>query len=413
MTKLTQDEFVQRSNEVHGDKYDYSKSIYVNSRTKVIITCPKHGEFEQNPKNHYNGQGCSKCYTTLYRDDLSFLNLDKYIYLNLEINKIKSNYQLKFKDKKTGYIYYQSCKHHKEKNKPIKIDSQFLINEMKNIHNNKYEYLTNMKFHYITDKIQIKDRESKDIFKYELYRHLIEKMEPNELTLNRFKIKSNIVHNNKYDYSKVEFGLNKDKVIIICPDHSEFKQNISNHVNLGHGCPECSYISWDTDRVKKEFIKLRGNEYDYSKVVYENIDKKVKIVCRKHGEFEQNIHKHLKFQGCPKCNISAGESRIMKILNDFKIGFEYEKSFDGCRDKNPLRFDFYIPKMNLCIEYDGKQHFELCEYLMSEEEFENLKRRDLIKNIYCKDNDIKLLRIKYTDFDNIENILKEKINIEK
>lgn len=409
MRKLTQEEFIIRSNKIHNNKYNYSKSVFRNVRTKVIIICPEHGEFEQNPKNHYTGQGCPKCYTTLYKDDLNFLNYDKYIYLNLDMKRIKSNYQLKFKDKETGYIYYQSCKHHKDKNKPIKIDTQFLINEMNKVWNYKYEYLTNMEFHYITDKIQIKDKVSKDIFEYEIYRHLIEKMEPNELTLNRFKIKSNEIHDNKYDYSKVNFSMNKDKVIIICPDHGEFIQCVSNHVNLGQGCPECSCINWNTDRLKYEFIKLRGNEYDYSNVVFENIDKKVEIICKKHGKFKQRIYKHLNFQGCPKCSVSSGESKIMKYLNDLNIYFEVEKIFNECKDINPLRFDFYLPEMNLCIEYDGKQHFELCDFFMNEVEFENLKRRDLIKNIYCKENSIDLLRIKYTDFDNIERIIKEKI----
>ena len=59
--KLNKDIFIERSNKVHNNKYDYSKVEYINQRTKVIITCPIHGDFEQTPKNHMNWQGCPIC----------------------------------------------------------------------------------------------------------------------------------------------------------------------------------------------------------------------------------------------------------------------------------------------------------------------------------------------------------------
>ena len=58
---ITTEEFIKRAKEIHGDKYDYSKTIYKNRRTKLIITCPKHGDFEQRPDAHLSGQGCPKC----------------------------------------------------------------------------------------------------------------------------------------------------------------------------------------------------------------------------------------------------------------------------------------------------------------------------------------------------------------
>ena len=59
--KLTAQEFIDRARAVHGDKYDYSFSVYRSSKTKVFIHCPEHGVFEQRPKNHINGRGCLGC----------------------------------------------------------------------------------------------------------------------------------------------------------------------------------------------------------------------------------------------------------------------------------------------------------------------------------------------------------------
>lgn len=61
MRRLTTEEFITKAREVHGDKYDYSKSVYTTKKEKVIITCPIHGDFEQSPDGHLRGQGCPKC----------------------------------------------------------------------------------------------------------------------------------------------------------------------------------------------------------------------------------------------------------------------------------------------------------------------------------------------------------------
>ena len=75
--KLTTEEFIKRAREIHGDKYDYSKTNYVNMRTKVTIICPKHGEFEQTPQGHLNGDGCPKCCSSTLENYIRYI-LDKY-----------------------------------------------------------------------------------------------------------------------------------------------------------------------------------------------------------------------------------------------------------------------------------------------------------------------------------------------
>ena len=114
---------------------------------------------------------------------------------------------------------------------------------------------------------------------------------------------------------------------------------------------------------------------------------------------------------CPKCNSSRGETKIDKYLKDNNIKYESQKKFDECKYKNKIPFDFYLPDYNLCIEFDGVQHFEPVNKFGGEEALKINKEKDSIKNKFCKDNNIDLLRIHYTEINNITNIIKEKLKI--
>lgn len=224
----------------------------------------------------------------------------------------------------------------------------------------------------------------------------------------KFIEKAKIVHENKYDYSLAEYKDSITKIKIICPEHGIFEQNPNGHLS-GCGC----YICGGTKKLTtKEFIKkateVHGNKYDYSLVDYKNNETKVKIICRKHGIFEQTPAAHYRVKcGCPLCKISKGENKIVKFLIENNIDFERQKTFLECTNINLLPFDFYILKHNLCIEYDGEQHFKPIDIFGGKTAFEELKKRDEIKTNYCIKNNIKLLRIKYNE--NIENILKENL----
>ena len=110
-----------------------------------------------------------------------------------------------------------------------------------------------------------------------------------------------LIHKNKYDYSKVDYNKNNIKVIIICKEHGEFLQIPNSHLK-GFGCAKCAGVAKSNT---KEFINnailVHGNKYDYSKVNYKGNKKFVIIICKKHGEFTQIPNGHLNKQGCPKC----------------------------------------------------------------------------------------------------------------
>ena len=122
-----------------------------------------------------------------------------------------------------------------------------------------------------------------------------------------------------------------------------------------------------------------------------------------HGEFLQNIYNHKNGTGCPVCKESKGEKIITNFLKENKIHYIPQKKFDSCINKRKLPFDFYLPDYNICIEYDGKQHFEINDFFGGLESFEMVKINDKIKTDYCFDNNITLIRI------NKENI-KDKLN---
>lgn len=287
---MSYDTFIKKALAVHGTIYNYSLVEYRNSRTKVKIVCSKHGIFEQIPNSHLLGHGCRKCAIAL-----PVWN--------------KSN-SLDFIDKAMS------------------------------------------------------------------------------------------VHGNKYDYSLIVYVESSKKVKIVCPKHGVFEQTPNEHLQ-GSGCLKCA-IEYRANKSRSntsEFVekarKVHGNKYDYSIVNYVEATKKVQILCPAHGMFSQQPSAHLSGAGCPSCLESHGEQRVAILLNGFEIEYERQRSFKQCRNKRPLFFDFYIPCMNTCIEYDGQQHYFPCEFFGGVKKFEELKRTDFIKTEFCLKNEIKLIRVSY------------------
>lgn len=215
------------------------------------------------------------------------------------------------------------------------------------------------------------------------------------------------IHGDKYDYSKSFFIEAKSKIEIICRLHGIFKQRPMEHKN-GRGCPECGKsksIPKISENWLEDFKRIHGEEYDYNKVCYKNCKSKVEIICKKHGTFFQTPSSHKSGSGCPKCKISKGEKAILKFLEEKNIKYSLQHSFKGCKSKATLPFDFYLEEMNICIEYDGIQHFECIEHFGGIERFNDQKFKDKIKNDWCSSNNIKLIRISYLDYDKIDDIL--------
>ena len=219
-------------------------------------------------------------------------------------------------------------------------------------------------------------------------------------TQEEFIEKCKLVHGYKYKYDLVKYINSQNKIKIICPEHGIFSIRPPNHLALKQGCRKCSKTERKTTEIFiKQAIKAQPKDrYDYSLVNYINNRIKVKIICKIHGSFEQNPKDHLNGHGCKYCNKSKSEQMIEEILKERNINFESEHLFKECRGiQRKLPFDFYLPDYNTCIEFDGRQHFEPINIFGGEEEFIKLKINDKVKDKFCKDNNINLLRISYKE----------------
>jgi very-short-patch-repair endonuclease len=223
-----------------------------------------------------------------------------------------------------------------------------------------------------------------------------------KLTTLEFIDKSNFIHNFKYDYSLSVYKNNKSKIDIICKEHGIFSQRPDSHLR-GVECLLCGLEKFkktqrkNITKIVDDFNNFHNYKYDYCLMKYKNAHTKILIICKKcNFIFSQTPNTHLRC-GCPNCKESKGEKTINNFLIKNNILYERQKKFDKCIYKSKLFFDFYLPEYNICIEYDGLQHFDIINYFGGEKNFKLMKIRDRIKNDYCKKNNIKLIRIKYNE----------------
>ena len=289
----------------------------------------------------------------------------------------------------------------------MKSTKQF-IEEANLIHNNKYNY---SKVNYInantkvciicpihgefwqTPANHLKGRKCPKC-KFELLKR------KNTKSKEQFITEANIIHNNKYNYSKIEYVNTNTKVCIICPEHGEFWQTPANHLKK-HGCPKCSFEkNKDVNRSNaNNFIKkareIHGNRYDYSKIKYTNNRVEVCIVCPKHGEFWQTPHSHLCGCGCPNCQQSKLENKTKIILDNLNIKNiqRCDSSYLDWLDKQHL--DFYLPDYKIAIECQGIQHYKPIKYFGGEKKFKTVQKLDEEKRNKLKEHNIELIYINY------------------
>lgn len=380
MNILTTEIFIKRSNEIHNKEkilYSYEKVIYKDYYTPVEIFCKKcNNYFWQKPANHLRNSGCKEC------GKLQSIETRKTKF-NDFVKKANNIYNFK-------YIY----------NRNTFIDMKTPIEIICTICNKKSEIIP---YNHINKHLLVECFYCKREKRYD----------KNKLTKIFIKKAINI-HKNKYDYSLVQYKKAKEDVEIICNIcNNHFFQTPSNHLHKTRpqGCPYCYGLYKTTENIIKEFQEVHGKDhYDYSLVDYKNSKTKVKIKCNKCKTiFKQTPNVHLQNKGCSVCNESKGEKRIRNWLKENKIIFESQKKFKNCifKKSGVLKFDFYLPDFNLCIEYDGIQHFKSIKFFKKTDTLKNNKIRDKIKTNYCLQNNIKLLRIPYWEFDNIESILED------
>ena len=275
--------------------------------------------------------------------------------------------------------------------------TQLFISKANKIHKNRYDY---SKVNYINAKTKVtiicsEHGEFQQTPSNHLSNYNCQKCAKNfQLDTNSYIEKAKVIHNDKYDYSKVEYVNTDTQIIIICREHGEFIQIPDFHINRKCGCPKCS------NNVKLnilEFIekaeKIHGNKYDYSKVEYVNNYTSVIIICKKHGEFLQKPFVHLLQHGCPSC-INKTEYKFYEKIKEIYPTIKRQYKVEWCKNKQRLPFDFAIEELKIIIELDGEQHFtQVSNWTSPETQIEN----DKYKTDCANQNGFSVIRLLQDD----------------
>ena len=186
---------------------------------------------------------------------------------------------------------------------------------------------------------------------------------------------------------------------------------VPSSILRGYGCPICGIKKNVENRRKSqdEYIKEANLSNPDVEIIgeYISISTPIEHRCKIHNlTYETMPYNVLHGSGgCPKCTESKGERKIRQWIEKNNIDYIYQYKYEDCKDGKTLPFDFYLPKYNILIEYDGEQHFKSIEYFGGETAFRLIQKHDAIKNEYCKNNGISLLRIPYYKYNNIEEEL--------
>lgn len=340
---------------------------YVNTHTKLQCRCLIDGyEWNISPHDLLAGFGCPKCGGTLKKTHDDFKS---------ELEQINPNIILLNK--------YIDMKH--------KVKCKCLID------GNEWESLPqNLLNGHGCPKCSAQEASKRNLKSHETFLHDVHMVSPTIVIQNIYK-------NNT---SKIKCKCE------ICAN--EWTTTASNLV-AGKGCPKCGLekrISAITKNHKQFIDEMLLANSDIEIIgKYINSSTPIKCKCLNDGYiWEATPSNLLKGTGCPVCSNSHGEKAISTVLDSMSIEYIPQHRFNDCRNTRSLPFDFYLPHFNMCIEYDGQQHFRPvnfggCTDEQAIKSFESTKLNDSIKNQYCKNNNIRLLRISYCDYDNIGTII--------
>jgi len=306
---LTTEEFIAQALAVHGDKYDYSQSVYTKSTGYLTIICPEHGPFKMQAIRHTcDKRGCKACNT-------------------------------------------QSTKFVKE-----------FVDKARAVHGDRYDYSQAVYVKAIKPVTIICKEHGP--FQQQARHHLNGHHCPAcagrpEIDTEEFIRRAQELHGDRYDYTQTVYRGKAWKVTVKCPEHGLFEQRAADHMRRGYGCPVCAQLVRNEKQTltHDQFIDLsrtvHGDRYDYSKAVYTKSIEPVTIICREHGAFEQLAAVHVRGSGCPRCahKISNPEIEIKALLESWRPDLEWVANNRTLI--KPQELDLYCPELKLAVEYNG------------------------------------------------------------
>lgn len=419
--------FVSRARRVHGDAYDYSKTVYKDARSKLTIVCAKHGSFQQVASSHLRGIGCPVC--GRLKAGASVRATAKKDFLA----KARRAHGRKYRYDKTMYVrasgmivvtcpkhgdFRQTANNHLSGNgcskcKTDKLRDAFadtkaeFVRKARSKHGRKFSYSGA----YVNDRTPISIRCRKHgVFRQRPADHLkgatgcpqcglLKIAEFHSSNHEEFLRKARVKHGNRYRYPEA-YRRAATHMNVECRKHGAFPVTPNNHLR-GHGCPRCQaeQAAERNRSTHEEFVgkarRVHGGKFHYPER-YSAAIQPITIICPTHGKFTQTPNSHLQGRGCPRCMESLGERLVARFLESRGIRHAAQHKFADCIDKRPLRFDFWLPELMTLIEYDGPQHFQATDYYGGTAHFEATKRRDRIKTSYARKKKIRLIRVRYS-----------------
>jgi hypothetical protein len=228
------------------------------------------------------------------------------------------------------------------------------------------------------------------------------------------------LNNKPFELISQKYINKNDKIdFYCCKCKNVFDVSLNNLRWHQKGCPYCVgkrvsiknslYENFKELSLEWDYLINKGNPKDYS---YGSHYKAGWICPDCEYKWFASIHDRTNNKsGCPCCRKSKGELIIHKKLTSLELYFISQYRFIDCKNERSLPFDFYLPIQNVCIEYQGRQHYESVNAWGGVKEYDKIKLNDSIKKEYCKKNNIKFLSISYLDFKNIEKILEDALNL--
>jgi hypothetical protein len=355
---FTLNEFIEKAQKIHGTKYDYFLVSYKNNKSKIKIICKIHKEFEQVAGEHIRGHGCRKCSTSY-----------------------------------------------------TKINKEEFLKRAKETHGSRYDY-SKVIYTDFSSKIEIVCPDHGSFWQTPIIHSRgsngsgsgCQICANNVADFKSFEKKAKKVHNDIFDYSKVNYINSKTKIEIICKIHGSFWQTPSNHI-FGSGCIECMADSYRMDI--KEFIekakKIHNNKYDYSKAEYNGSVANIDIICPHHGLFRQVAGTHLSNHGCPKCFVNKSK-KSQKWLDKLGIPKSFREHSIRTRDGRFV-VDGFNPKTKTIYEFYGdfwhgnpKIYDQNKINKVSNKKFGDLYKATILKEEVLKNNGYKIISIWENEF---------------
>lgn len=349
---LTTEDFIYKSKSKFGEKFGYEKTRYIKQGHDLTITCPHHGDIVLKPEKHFwTKYGCHKCDFEIPRAE----RRNKAIKEAERVHKGKFDY--------SKVIYVNSVR-------PVEIVCP--------IHGSFWQ---SMSTHIVCPIACPKCSREAD-----------------RGTSADFVTKAKEIHGEHYDYGKVEYKTAVSMVTITCKKHGDFNQRANSHLS-GNGCKKCflERNRGNTELFIKQAKQIHGDKYDYSRVKYTESKTPVEIICRDHGPFWQTPNSHVSSSsGCRFCLDSKGEREVESVLK--KYGISHIREY---RIKPYLyRFDFYLPGLEIYIEFNGIQHYLPVECFGGKRAFLKVQENDRIKKGIVRNKNAFLAVVTYRSLTN-------------